>query len=284
VPLPEQVTRITTHFLAAIDEAAPGLVQGLYLHGSLALTGEFFRGSDIDFAAVLARRPDEAGLDALAAAHARVREADPSPLFEGIHLIPGDLAGPPGECPELPNIHDGTFSRAGRFSINPVTWHELAGYGITLRGPQVAAGEIKVWTDDRVLREFTRDNLSSYWAARLPSLAERPDLAALPDVATWCVLGVSRLHHLLGTGSMTSKSGAGRYALTVFDPAWHPIIHEALRARERPGAPSPYDSDVARRGQETISFTSMAIESGLALARLSRPVPRPLPRRWLRRR
>jgi hypothetical protein len=284
VPPPEQITRITTHFLAAIDEAAPGLVQGLYLHGSLALTGEFFPGSDIDFAAVLARRPDEADLDALAAAHAQVHAASPHPLFEGIHLVAEDLAGPPDECPELPHIHDGTFSRAGRFSISPVTWHELAGYGITLRGPEVAAGEMKVWTDDRVLREFTHDNLSSYWAANLPALTQRPDLAVLPDVTAWYVLGVSRLHHLLGTGSMTSKSGAGRYALTVFDPAWHPIIHEALRARERPEAPSPYGSDVARRGQETTDFTSMAIESGLALARLSRPGSWPGPKRWLRRR
>jgi Domain of unknown function (DUF4111) len=282
VPLPEQVTRITTHFLTAIDAAAPGLVQGLYLHGSLALTGEFFPGSDIDFAAVLVRQADAAGLDALAAAHAQVRAASPSPLFEGIHLLPGDLARPPDECQELPHIHDGTFSRAGRFSVNPVTWHELAGHGITLRGPDVAAGQLKVWTDDRVLREYTRDNLSSYWAARLPALAGQPDYAAIPDVTSWFVLGVSRLHHLLGTGSMTSKSGAGRYALTVFDPAWHPIIDEALRARERPQAPSRYDSDVARRGEETIAFTSMAIESGLALARLSRPVPRP--GRWLRRR
>jgi hypothetical protein len=284
VPLPEEVTRITTNFLAAIDEAAPGMVQGLYLHGSLALTGEFFPGSDVDFAAVLARRADEADLDALAAAHAKVRAISPRPLFEGIHLLPGDLAGPPARCPELPHIHDGTFSPAGRFSINPVTWHELARYGITLRGPEVAAGELEVWTDDRVLREFTHDNLNSYWSGQAAALAARPDVAALPDVTAWCVLGVSRLHHLLGTGSMTSKSGAGRYALTVFDPAWHPIIHEALRARERPDAPSPYDDDVARRGQETTGFTSMAVDAGLEVARLSRPGPRPGPRRWLRRR
>lgn len=284
MPLPEQVTKITTRFLAEIDEAAPGLVQGLYLHGSLALTGEFFPGSDVDFVAVLARRAGAADLAALAAAHAKVRAVSPRPLFEGIHLIPEDLAGPPDACPELPHIHEGTFSPAGPFSINPVTWHELAGYGITLRGPEVAAGEMKVWTDDRVLREFTHDNLNSYWAARLPALAQQPGLAALPDLTAWCVLGVSRLHHLLGTGSMTSKSGAGRYALTVFDPAWHPIIHEALRARERPEAPSPYDDDVARRGQETIAFTSMAVDAGLALARLSRPGARRGPRRWLRHR
>jgi hypothetical protein len=280
VPLPEEVTRTTTHFLAAIDEAAPGLVRALYLHGSLALTGEFFPSSDVDFVAVLARRPGEADLDALAAAHAQVRAASPRPPFEGIHLVAGDLAGPPDACPGLPYAHDGTFSPAGRFSINPVTWHELAGYGITLRGHEVAAGEVKVWTDDRVLREFTHHNLSSYWAARAAALAGWPDIAALPDVTAWCVLGVSRLHHLLGTGSMTSKSGAGRYALTVFDPAWHPIILEALRARERPGAPSPYDDDVACRGRETTGFTSMAVESGLALARLSRRLGRPARWRW----
>src|SRR5712692_5094651 len=56
--------------------------------------------------------------------------------------------------------------------------------------------------------------------------------AATPEAAAWCVLGVSRLHHLLATGAMTSKSGAGRHALAVFDSQWQAIIHEALRARE----------------------------------------------------
>ncbi len=81
----------------------------------------------------------------------------------------------------------------------------------------------------------------------------------------WSVLGVSRLHHLLATSRLTSKSGAGRYALTAFGPQWHRIIEEALRARERPGDVSSYDGDPEARGRDTAAFTVMAVESGLAL-------------------
>ena len=64
---------------------------------------------------------------------------------------------------------------------------------------------------------------------------------------------------------MTSKSGAGRYALAAFGPRWHPIIHEALRAREDPGRPSEFEGDAGRRGRDNTAFTRMALESGLAL-------------------
>lgn len=96
-------------------------------------------------------------------------------------------------------------------------------------------------------------------------LPARPQAAARPDVTGWCALGVRRLHHLLATGAMTSKSGAGRYALTAFGPRWHPVVHEASRARERPEAPSAYAAGPARRGRDTTEFTAMVVEAGLAL-------------------
>jgi Domain of unknown function (DUF4111) len=264
VPLPDQVTEVTSRFLTEIDERAPGLVEGLYLHGSLALTGEFFAGSDIDFVAVLRARPSDADLAALAAAHEAVRAARPRPLFEGIHMIRADLAGPPDACPDLPFIHDGVFGRAGRFEINPVTWHELARHAIAVRGPALAGQD--VWADDAVLWDFSHANLRTYWARVAELQVALPERAGLPEVTEWSVLGISRLHHLLATGSMTSKSGAGRYALTAFGPRWHPIITEALRARERPDEPSTYP-DGATRGQDTIEFTAMALKAGLALTR-----------------
>lgn len=76
---------------------------------------------------------------------------------------------------------------------------------------------------------------------------------------------MSRLHHLLATGALTSKSGAGRYALTAFGPRWQPIVREALRVRERPADASEYEHDPDARGRDNKEFTCMAIESGLAL-------------------
>jgi hypothetical protein len=261
--LPKAVPDITGSFLTTIDAAAPGLVRGLYLHGSLGFGGEFFPGSDIDFVAVLAARPDEADLGALEAAHEEVKAAWPSPLFEGIHLVAADLAGPPDACPDLPFIHERKFGRAGRFEISPVTWHELARHAITVRGPALTGAD--VWTDDRALWEYSHGNLTSYWAKVGEAMVKMPREASTPEMAVWCVLGVSRLHHLLATGTLTSKSGAGWYALEAFESRWHPIIREALRAREQPGAVSAYDGDDERRGRDAADFTLMAIEAGLAL-------------------
>jgi len=263
VRLPDEATQVTEMFLGLIDDASPGLVQGLYLRGSLAF-GEYFPGrSDLDFTAVLAARPDAAALDALAAAHAAVHDAYQIPHFDGFHLLRADLARPPDECPDLPCMFEGSFHPAGRFDVNAVAWHELARRGVAVRGPELTAES--VWTDDAALRAFTHGNLSSYWARVADFAVEYPEEAAKPEAVAWGVLGISRLHHLLATGTMTSKSGAGRHALTAFDPVWHPIVREALRAREDPDRPSEFDADPARRGRENAAFVRMALEASLAL-------------------
>ncbi|MFD5616469.1 hypothetical protein [Kitasatospora sp. NPDC127060] len=261
--LPPQVLRATTTFLAAIDGSSPHLVEGLYLHGSLGF-GEFYPGhSDIDYVAVLARPPDAATIAALAAAHQVVRERFPQPDFDGFHIQRSDLTRPPASCPDLPCTQGGVFQEAGRFDLNPVTWHELARHGLAVRGP--ALSEEQVWTDDAALRAYSHGNLAGYWTGVVHSLVQRPKKASTAEATEWCVLGVSRLHHLLATGTLTSKSGAGRYALTAFEPRWKPIITEALRIREIRSTRSPYADAPERRGQDTTAFTSMAVEAGLAL-------------------
>ncbi|WP_068922721.1 aminoglycoside adenylyltransferase domain-containing protein [Planobispora rosea] len=60
--------------------------------------------------------------------------------------------------------------------------------------------------------------------------------------AVWIVTGVTRLHYTLATGDITSKEGAGRYALQTFPARWHRVLDEALRIRRadraRPTLPS----------------------------------------------
>lgn len=260
--LPVEVESVIGTFLAEIDVAAPGLVEALYLHGSLGF-GEFFpTSSDVDFVALLPDRPDDSALQSLAAAHAEVAARFPKPHFDGIHLVREDLARSPDDCPDAPNAFGTIFTSAGRFELNPVTWHGLARHGVTIRGPGLS--EVDVWTDDPVLRAFTRNNLDMFWRGQLAAVQKDPAGASESWVAEWCVLGVSRLHHLLATGAMTSKSGGGRHALRVFPERWHPIVHDALRYRENPSHPSAYDDDPARRAQDIAAFVAMVIDDGLA--------------------
>ena len=95
VPFPE-ARATAAAYLDAVDREAPGLVEGLYLVGSVAL-GEFRpRTSDVDFVAATARPPDAPGLRALDRAHRRVKRAFPVPHFDGIYVTWEELSRDPG--------------------------------------------------------------------------------------------------------------------------------------------------------------------------------------------
>ncbi|HEX8495615.1 MAG TPA: aminoglycoside adenylyltransferase domain-containing protein [Actinomycetales bacterium] len=262
--LPHAVSATLDTFLGACDEAAPGLVEGLLLHGALGF-GEFFAGqSDIDAVVLLSRRAGPADLVALEAAHRATAKAHPAQTLEAVHLLTQDLQRPPAACPDVPAVHEHVLEAASRFEVNPVTWHELAGHGITLRGTPHA--DLGIWTDDAALRAFTARNLSTYWAAQRDEVTAHPDEASAPWVSAWVVLGVARLHHLLATGAMTTKSGAGRYALDRFDDRWHAVVRDALVVREQGDRPPPLgDGSDGRRGREVAAFAAMVVDDGLAL-------------------
>lgn len=79
------------------------------------------------------------------------------------------------------------------------------------------------------------------------------------------VLGAARLHHLLARGSITSKSGAGRYVIESLDPQWHPIAREALRIREAPGDPGFY-VDTGARGRDMYDLLVWLVTDGTTRA------------------
>lgn len=260
--LPAEVDQVTKAFLSQADEALPGVIEGLYLHGSLGF-GEWFHGrSDIDYVAVLSARPDEITVEAIKRIHAELAREFPLPPFDGFHITRDDLTRSPYGCPDVPCTQAGYFHDLARLDVHPVTWHELSRHGVVVRGPELH--EIEIWTDNKVLRQYTHDNLRSYWQQEAGALQQFPDEAAKTDIVAWFVLGVSRLHHLLATNALTSKSGAGRYGLDVFAARWHPVIREALAVRETGDTTGEYDADPERRGRDTIAFARMAVQDGLS--------------------
>ena len=276
--LPAEVGQSVELFLAAVDNLAPGLVSGFYLVGSVALgdfhprgagRGRLSTASDIDFVAVTDLRPghESREMRALAEAHARTVARFPRPHFDGAVLTWTDLAAGPDGCPDVPCAQESRFTPAGRFGINPVTFCELAWHGIAVRGSQPAKADL--WADRSALHAYTLDNLRNYWRPWWRGSRHlRPLPLAIgltPWFPVWAVLGVSRLHHLLATGTMTSKSGAGRHAQKAFDPRWQPIIAESLYLRTG-GAEGQrgYRSPLARR-RDTLAFLDTAIEAALAL-------------------
>jgi hypothetical protein len=123
--------------------------------------------------------------------------------------------------------------------------------------------DLTVWTDATALAAWTNDNLDMYWQRRVLDRGARLftpyGLHGLTEWACeWCVTGVSRLHYTLATGAITSKEGAGIYALATFPARCRRVIEEALRIRRAAAGRSVYRSPLSRR-RDVRAFTAMVI-------------------------
>lgn len=257
--IPAKVLAITNNFLDAADTAVPGFIQGLYLVGSVALGDFQAQSSDVDFVVVSAAPPSEAELQGLAATHASLRKAYPDLNFDGPHLTWAALAAGPQACAPVPFNHEGNFEPSGNFALDPVTWHELVDHGVALRGPTL--DKTMVWYDVAILRAWMLNNYQSYWLPWLKQYQDAPDqVEPLNWPVTWGVLGVVRLHYTLVNGRITSKTGAGQYALETFDGRWQQIITDALNIRTNPTAVSTYENLSARRS-DVCAFMQLVIDA-----------------------
>ncbi|TDQ47989.1 nucleotidyltransferase domain-containing protein [Actinorugispora endophytica] len=261
-----QARTVAEAFLLDADVEAPGLVEGLYLTGSVAL-GDFRpHTSDVDFVVVTTHRLDEAERTAMRRVHARMRSRFPRPQFNGIHVTWDDLTADPQHCGPVVSVVNGRFRRKAGPDVNPATWHVLAERGVTVRGPLPI--ELDVWDERVSLQAWSLGNLDEHWRrwrAKAGSLITPRGLAALGSLApSWGVLSVSRLHFTLRTGEITSKSGAGFYALHAFPERWDRIVNECLRIRRDSTRPSLYQNALARR-RAALDYIEMVLDDALAL-------------------
>jgi len=229
----ETVGEVARRYLDLADEALPGRVEGLYLVGSVALDDYRPGQSDVDFLAVTAEPVTEGDLGTVAALHETLAEGVPSPAFEGAYVTWAQLAADPGDVETALSHHDGEVT-VDAAAANPVHWQTIAQCPVAVRGPS----DVTVWADEGALRTWVRTNLDEYWAvwvARQRKLMGRGTMLLGDWAVMWGVLGIPRLHYTLATGKVTSKTGAGEYALETFGDEWVPIVTEALRLRRGEG-------------------------------------------------
>ncbi|QUW85496.1 hypothetical protein SMIR_41215 (plasmid) [Streptomyces mirabilis] len=252
--VPVLVRTVADAYLAAVDGEVPGLVEGFYLLGSVALDDFHPGSSDIDFVAVTSGEPDAGQVAALARVHGQPRR----PVLDGIYATWSDLMNAPDLAAPGPHIHGTTLHRFCTHQRHPVTWHTLAQHGVAIRGPHPS--ELTVATDRQALAEWCLGNLDGYWRSwwqRSSRLFSKPGLVCLGSWgAAWGVLGVSR--DTVVAGQITSKRGAGEYARTAFDTRWRRIIDECLRIRLGTQSPSLYRGPIARR-TDVLAFMNMVI-------------------------
>lgn len=272
--LPEPAARVVDRFVNRVDRALPGVVDGFYIVGSLALGGFRVGRSDIDFVATTTGPLSPRALKALRTIHrwsyvdGVIRTVTSPPrswplVCNGMFVRRDDLASPPATVTAMASQSAGQFAVGAGFDVNPVTWWTLAHRGVAVRGP--SPDRLAVHLDDAELRSWTAANLVSYW---------RPwaEAVAGGGIASWSirlrnlhthrlaasgVLSVARMHATISTGKVISKEQAGEYALDVFGARWHPIIGDAL-AYWRGLAP-PARRTSAALSAETAAFVSEVV-------------------------
>jgi hypothetical protein len=224
--IPAEARTAIDSYLAQLDEALPGLCEGAYLTGSIAL-GDWCQGrSDLDVLTVAKRKLDDADIEVLAVLHARLSGR---PFLDAIYLGPGEVGRVPEvETPSLPHSVNGAFSPNG-YVPDPVLWATLDRCGVTVRGK--AASELGASPDPAWLREWNLGNLTSYWkpwAAQARSVLDRRERAAPgnPEATVFGLLGPGRLHYTISTGGLLAKTAAADYTARLF-PGFDELLARA---------------------------------------------------------
>lgn len=219
-------------YLDAIDAAAPGLVEGLYVVGSAALDDWIPGLSDVDIVAVTAEPATDDDFRAIIAAHADLAGRQPLPHVDGVYLAWGDLGIEPATGLHRPWVVDGVPHHDGEcFEVNPITWFMLAEHALVVRGP--ASGSLGISRDIEARIRFVVDTLAGYWRDTARGIRAASTSGGEWDAGSleWCVLSPLRLHHTAFTGEVVSKSAAGRYGLEVLPTGFHDVIRRALDVR-----------------------------------------------------
>lgn len=262
VTVPDPIQPLLEMYVGLVEQTLPGFMEGLYLHGSIALGAFNQRFSDIDFITVGSRRCTDDDVEQLRVVHKKIASAYPQWELNGSYFQWSDL----GKFEEtvLPHSyhHDGVLYPSGHYEANPVTWWVLKQHGLALLGPHPRALDFAVDWD--VLIAGMRQNLNTYWVTftRHP---RRMTWLFVDDGVQWAVLGVLRQFYTFREGDITSKTGAGEYALAHLPVRWHRLVREAIRLQEQ-GGPSLYASRVARAA-EAVRFLRYIIQECNALLR-----------------
>lgn len=254
--VPKSIQPLLEDYIAQTGQQLPGLMSAFYLEGSIALDGFNERFSDIDFVAMLAHRLNPAEIETLRSIHQQIEKKYPRWKMSGSYLTGTAWANSNTSAEPNPHYHDGILKQDAHFVVNSVEGWILKNHGIALLGPDPETLPIAIdW--DQLLEEM-RENLNSYWL----KWTRQPDrfVVLLTDWGVqWAVLGVLRQFYSFRTHSITTKTGAGEYALTCLPVRWHGLIQEAINIREGKKA-SAYQFRIARM-MHTVRFLKFIIQT-----------------------
>ncbi|MCM3767684.1 DUF4111 domain-containing protein [Neobacillus niacini] len=256
--VPEIVNEVLDTYFSLIDSKCPNLLESYYIYGSVSM-GAFDSGSsDIDFFAVVKRGPTERDVDVLKLIHSEVQAKFPRLFLDGMYVAAGDLRGI--EDAVGPYFNEGKLQGYKPFSKDHIDAFQIKKYGIVIKGDP---GKYGLTVDWDLLLENMLTNLNTYWVG-WKKRCERvgsPDFFGMLfrlDSIEWGVLGVTRLYYTFREKDITSKSGAGEYALQTLPPKWHRIINESMRLRKN--IKKSYYHSVFKRRRDVLEYMEFIIQ------------------------
>ncbi len=228
--IPEPVQPVLQKYLLLIEKELPGFLIGFYLHGSLALGAFNTHWSDIDFITVISRRCRTEDVERLKNIHGQLARKHPRWDLSGSYLQLEDLGQSNEAIAPAPCHHDGVLNSIGHPEAGLVTWWVLKNRGIAVVGNELS--NLPFTIDWENLMTGMHQNLNTYWK----DFTCKPSRMSwlLTDYGIqWAVLGVLRLYYTFCEQDITSKFGAGEYALKHLPTQWHGIIRDAISIRNQ---------------------------------------------------
>lgn len=248
-PVPEIIQPLLTEYLRLLDEKLPGFISACYIQGSIALDAFNEQHSDIDLIAFISRGWTTGDLEILKEIHRTINTTYPKWPLEVLYLEwPGQTRPEQVVRPYLQYL-DGQLDPITHFDLNEATWWVLKNRGIALRGPEPQDLGFRV--DWSALIVAMHHNHNTYWA-QFTTNPRRMAYMLTNEGLQWAVLGVLRQLYSFKEQDITSKTGAGLYALQHLPSKWHGLIQEALNIREK-DQPSLFKSKT-RRANAAVRF------------------------------
>lgn len=240
--VPEPVRPMLQAYLDQLAQQLPEFISAVYLHGSIALDAFDEHNSDIDTLAVITRPANDQDIQKLTSIHQKLANQYPRWLLEVSYVQATDLGQPESSIKPHPIHHDNVLQSAGNFDTNPVTWWLLKNKGIALLGTEPQ--QLSFTVNWNMVLNYMRGNINIYWASYTHNPLRM--ISSLSDQGVvWIVLGVLRQYYSFQEHDITSKIGAGEYALKHLPDEWHNLIQDALDIR-RGHEPTRYASRFTR--------------------------------------
>ncbi|MCM3665872.1 DUF4111 domain-containing protein [Mesobacillus subterraneus] len=262
--IPRMVDEVLKDYINLFNEHLPGTIEGLYIHGSIALNAYVDDSSDIDFISLTNRRLTEEDSEALSYIHTTIANKYKKPELDGVYVLHediGKLYHSGDNNYKYPYYNNGELLFGDYFNFNPITWWVLRRKGIKIIGTELEEFQFEIQPQE--LTSYVIENMNTYWTNRIKMAETSIDhLVKLPSdkidfEIEWTVLGLLRQFYTIKEKDIVSKLDAGEYGLMQFPVEWHTIIKEAMNIRK--GVKADIFSSEMERVDSTLRFSKFLI-------------------------